>query len=113
MANGSMSKQGDMIARRADGTTYDLAAAALPLTGGDVAKVLSDTTVTALDAQACVMAIIQNDPDSPGNLKVGFTNAPKVKLAPGQFAPPIFVENLNLIYVQAVSTATANIMYRR
>lgn len=102
-----------MIASRADGTTFDMAAQISPAGGSDGANVLADANAVALAAStACSMVIIQNDPASAGYLKVGLTNTPKIQLAPGQFAPPLYVTNLNKIYVQAVSTATANYTYQ-
>jgi hypothetical protein len=97
---------------REDSSTINMAEMVCPLGGGDVTKALTDTTAALLATDtACKMVIVQNDPDSAGNLKVGLTNAPKVKLAPGQFVV-LYVTNLNKIYVQAVSTATANAIYQ-
>lgn len=97
---------------REDGSEVNMADMICPLSGGDGEKVLADTTAALLHAgTACKTVFVQNDPDSAGYLKIGFTATPKVKLAPGQGAW-FSVTNLNKLYVQAVSTATANYSYQ-
>lgn len=98
---------------REDSSIVNMADMALPLGGGDGAKVLADTTAVVLEADtACQAVMIQNDPGSAGNIKVGLSDTPKLTLAPGQFAPTLYVTNLNKVYVQAASTGTANYTYQ-
>lgn len=79
-----------------------------PLTGGDGAKALADATAALLHADTpCKMVIVQNANASAGILKVGLSNTPKIELYPGQMLQ-LAVTNLNKVYVQAASTATAN-----
>lgn len=93
---------------REDSSIVNMADIVLPSSGGDGAKALADTTAALLAAdQACKMVIIQNATASAGILKVGLSNAPKIELYPGQMLQ-LAVTNLNKVYVQAVSTATAN-----
>jgi hypothetical protein len=96
----------------AEAAPFNVADFVLPLSGSDGEKVLSNTTVADLASDtACKAVFVQNDPDSAGRLKVGFSATPKIKLEPGQ-GQWFYVTNLNKIKVQAISTATANYSYQ-
>lgn len=98
---------------REDSSIVNVADTILPLGGGNGVIAYADTNAHAMTATACRLVILQNSPNSGGNVKIGLTNTPSIELSPGQFSPPLAVTDLSKIYYQfTASGSNLNYLYQ-
>lgn len=78
------------------------------ITDGSIAT--SGTAAPIVDtATPCSMVQVQCDPEAAANVLVGDADGQHWKLKPGDYTPPIYIDDANKVYVKAQSgTPTAN-----